>query len=277
MEKVYRRFKGRQTQRRNAFKYWLALWAFFILFGAVINSNLKWLFGTWISVAFLTSISCGLFIMTRSWANETIEISIFVNLYEAFKDLELYSKKDEKSRFYLTKVKNHIEEAINHLSNLYYRKPLSSLFEREFVEPLERFKENLETIILPRITQQRDIEKMVTVLRSLAETFSEALKPITFQDIAIMNEQIEQYKTRGITVAIESRPAPMRTLMRKIQESTIGRVLVSLVLGYGLILIVCAFIVLPQNLAVFVKEKPETVILGGSAIFSGIMFLWKNR
>lgn len=118
---------------------------------------------------------------------------------------------------------------------------------------------------------------MVTVLRSLAETFSEALKPITFQDIAIMNEQIEQYKTRGITVAIESRPAPMRTLMRKIQESTIGRVLVSLVLGYGLILIVCAFIVLPQNLAVFVKEKPETVILGGSAIFSGIMFLWKNR
>lgn len=152
MEKVYRRFKGRQTQRRNAFKYWLALWAFFILFGAVINSNLKWLFGTWISVAFLTSISCGLFIMTRSWANETIEISIFVNLYEAFKDLELYSKKDEKSRFYLTKVKNHIEEAINHLSNLYYRKPLSSLFEREFVEPLERFKENLETIILPRIT-----------------------------------------------------------------------------------------------------------------------------
>lgn len=277
MEKVYRRFKGRQTQRRNAFKYWLALLAFFILFGAVINSNLKWLFGTWIFVAFLTSISCGLFIMTRSWANETIEISIFVNLYEAFKDFELYSKKDEKSRFYSTKAKNHIEEAINHLSNLYYRKPLSSLFEREFVEPLERLKENLETIILPRITQQRDIEKMVTVLRSLAETFSEALKPITFQDIAIMNEQIEQYKTRGITVAIESKPAPMRTLMRKIQESTIGRVLVSLVLGYGLILIVCAFIVLPQNLAVFVKEKPETVILGGSAIFSGIMFLWKKR
>ena len=275
MEKVHRAFKGRQTQRRKAFVYWLALLAFFILFGAIINSNLKWLFGAWLIVGFFAAISGLMYIMTRSWANETIEISIFVNLYEAFKDLELCSKKDEKSRFYLTKVKNHVEEAINHLSHLYYRKPLSSLFEREFVDPLERFKENLETIILPRITQQKDVEKMVTMLRSLAEPFSEALKPITFQDIAIMNEQIEQYRTRGIIVAIEPKP----TFMRKVEGSKIGRILSSLALSYILILMICAIYVIAsgRHFAVFVNENPTILILGGVTIFTGIILLWERR
>lgn len=277
MEKVYRAFKGRQAQRRKAFASWLALLAFFIVFGVIIYSNLKWFFGAWFFVAFLATTLYFFYIITRSWASETIERSIFVDLYDASRKLELCSEKDREPQFYSTKAKDHVEKAINRLSNLCYRKPLSNLFEREFVEPLERLEENLETIILPRITQQRDIEKMIRLLRSVAVPFSEVLKPISLEDITNMNEQIEQYRTRGVTVAIESKLAPKETVMRKIRESTIGRGIGCLALGYGLVLLICGLYVFGtrQDFMTFARERPDIVILGG-LLASGITF-WKTR
>jgi len=278
MKKVYRAFKGRQTQRRKVFICWLALLVFFILFGAIIYYySPKWLFGAWFFVAFMVTLSSIFYMITRSWASETIERSVFADLYKASENLELCSKKDRESQFYLAKAKNNVKGAINHLSYFYHREPRSNLFKREFVKPLNQLRENLRTIILPRITQQKDIEKMVTVLRSLAETFSEALKPISLEDITIMNKRLEQLRIRGITVAIESKPAPKETFMRKIQESTIGRSIGCLALGYGLVLFICGLYVLGtrQDFMAFARERPDIVILGG-LLASGITF-WKTR
>jgi hypothetical protein len=63
------------------------------------------------------------------------------------------------------------------------------------------------------------------------------------------------------------------TFNKKLRETTFGSVIYSLVLGYGLILIICMIYieVTGQDFMTFLKERPEVVILGGG-VFSGLTF-----
>jgi len=150
----------------------------------------------WFLVGILGFILGGLYVVTRSWTFEMVETGIFVEFYEASNLLELCSKEDENSPFYARKAKNKVKLAISSLETLYSKleETRSKLFKNRFAKPLRSLGENLETRILPRIAQQKDIEIMRSVLRGLASLFGEAQKPISLDDIVSKNKDLEHFE-----------------------------------------------------------------------------------
>jgi hypothetical protein len=123
--------------------------------------------------------------------------------------------------------------------------------------------ENIQLIVLPAIDESKikkeDLEKTALAIASM--------DPAKAKEV---NDLLEKSYTKA-------NPEPSTALLTEIRQSTVGRVVVSLVWGYGLILVVCALYVLgtDQNLATFLKDRPDIVILGG-LIASGITF-WRTK
>lgn len=206
MEKVYRAFKERQAQRRKALAYLFAFLMMNISLGAYLHFYVEWLYEVWFPLGFLSVVFSFIYIMSRSWAQERVETKIFINMYEASNLLELCSREDDASFFYSRKATGKVRNVIRSLGGLQHslEKILSKLFTREFAEPLRQLKENLATIILPRIARHKDVESMIQVLRGLAKLFSEAEKPISLDDIIAKSKDLERYKL------IEDLEEPMR-------------------------------------------------------------------
>jgi hypothetical protein len=126
-----------------------------------------------------------------------------------------------------------------------------------------RLLENIELIVLPAIEdlkiKKEDLGKTALAIGNM--------NPAKAKEV---NDFLEKTYPKAI-------PEPKTAFLTEIRESTVGRILGSLVLGYGLIIVVCSLyvIVTDQNLPTFMKEKPDIIILGG-LIASGITF-WKTK
>jgi hypothetical protein len=134
-------------------------------------------------------------------------------------------------------------------------------------ETVKRFLENLQSIVLPAITNN-NIRK--EHLREIAI----ALYSMDPSRIAKVNKTLETettYKKSGPS------QTKVEAFTKKLQETTVGNVAYSLALGYGLILGICIiYIALTgQDFMTFVKERPDVVILGGG-VFSGLTF-WRTK
>jgi hypothetical protein len=126
-----------------------------------------------------------------------------------------------------------------------------------------RLLENIQLIVLPAIDESKikkeDLEKTALAIASM--------DPAKAKEV---NDLLEKSYTKA-------NPEPSTAFLTEIRQSTVGRVVVSLVWGYGLILVVCALYVLgtDQNLATFLKDRPEIFIIGG-LMASGITF-WQTK
>jgi hypothetical protein len=126
-----------------------------------------------------------------------------------------------------------------------------------------RLLENIQLIVLPAMDESKlkkeDLEKIALAIVSM--------NPARTQEV---NDLLEKSYTRA-------NPEPSTTFLKEIRESTGGRVVFSLLLGYGLIIVVCSLYVLgtDQNLMTFMKDRPDVVILGG-LMASGITF-WRTK
>jgi hypothetical protein len=132
---------------------------------------------------------------------------------------------------------------------------------------LEEFFDNFELIVLP-MTSKAKIKEEHLEKMSLA-VYSQ--KPSAIEEVNKELEMEPSYKK-------EERPLKRReNPFGAFTESKIGRVVVSLSLGYGLIFVICVVFVLAtdQNLLVFAKEHPEIIVLGGLGA-TGITF-WRTR
>jgi len=131
----------------------------------------------------------------------------------------------------------------------------------------KRFLENLELVILPATTKAtikaQHLEEIALAVYSQDPSKIEALNEILENEPSYKREQ-KPTRKQGIS-------------SKAFLESRIGKVLVSLCFGYGLVLVVCLVFVLvtQQDLIVFAKERPDIIILGG-LIASGITF-WKTK
>lgn len=131
----------------------------------------------------------------------------------------------------------------------------------------KRFLENLELTILPATTKAivkvQHLEEIALAVYSQDPSKIEAVNEIL--------ESEPSYKRE------EKPPRKQGISLKALLESRIGKVLVSLCLGYGLVLMICLFYVLMthQDLMVFARERPDIIILGG-LIASGITF-WKTK
>lgn len=136
---------------------------------------------------------------------------------------------------------------------------------RETNEVLDQFRENLELIVLPAISDSSiKIEHLEEIALAIYHENPEGIKAI--------NKTLESsYKKHP------KPPRKIETYMRRFRESVIGKLLYSLALGYGVVLIICLIYVVAtqQNFMIFARENPEIVVLGG-LFASGITF-WKTK
>jgi len=206
MKKVYRAFKGRQTQRRKAFATSVVILIVGIGLGAYINYTARWFFSYWVGIVLFSFMFGFFYLVSRSWISEYYETAIFVDMYEAFEFLEQCSNEDEESLFSLRKASNKVKDAIKSLNIWGSRIETvkSKLIKTEYAEPLTKLAENLETRILPRIAQHKDIESMRSVVWGLANVFSKVAKSTTLDYIISLNKDLERYK------AISDVEAPSR-------------------------------------------------------------------
>jgi hypothetical protein len=132
---------------------------------------------------------------------------------------------------------------------------------------LEEFFENFELIVLPMTSKAKIKEEHLEKI-GLA-VYSQ--KPSAIEEVNKELEMEPSYKK-------EERPLKKReNPFAAFTESKIGRVVVSLSLGYGLIFVICVVFVLvtDQNLLVFAREHPEIIVLGGLGA-TGITF-WRTK
>lgn len=134
-------------------------------------------------------------------------------------------------------------------------------------QALNRFLENLQLIVLPAIANSN-------------------IKTEHLEEIALAVLSVDSSKTEAINTTLESEPSykkyepPPRKIeifKRRFRESTIGNILYSLALGYGLVLAICLIYVVTtqQDFMIFARENPEIVVLGG-LVGSGLTF-WKTK
>lgn len=131
-------------------------------------------------------------------------------------------------------------------------------------EVFRKFLENLDIIILPAIKQGAIIpEHLESIALAIYETDTKMLE--------LVNSKIE-----GETSYTRGKPSDRQIVsyVKKIQENKYGKIVISLALGYGLVLTISLIYVVltQQDFAVFSIENPEIIILGGLAA-SGVTIL----
>jgi hypothetical protein len=134
-------------------------------------------------------------------------------------------------------------------------------------EVYKQFLDNLKLIILPAVVEGPiKIEHLEDIALALYVT-----DPIILNTI---NDKVESEPTYKKRVARERK---IVSFVKKFRESTYGRILGSLVLGYGLVLLISLIYVIgtQQDFMVFARENPEIIVLGGLAT-SGIVG-WKIK
>lgn len=276
MEIAYRAFKERKAHRWKAFGTLVTLLIIEIVVVAYVTYNAGWFYNYGFMIVMFSLLVGVLYLASRSWAHEWYETEIFVNMYEASKLLELCSKENEDPLFYSRKATKKVRYAIGRLRIWCNRTEASrsKLVKKEYAEPLRNLKENLETRILPRIAQHKDIESMIRVLRGLGKLFSETEKPVSLDDIISKNKDLERYDS------IELEESPTRHFLATIMFSRPVKFLSSIFLGYLSITIViwtlCHF--LTVDFVEFMRSNLLGVVSGG-AVLTGIIasfFIFKK-
>lgn len=136
---------------------------------------------------------------------------------------------------------------------------------REVNETFRQFLDNLKFVVLPAISKSNiKKEDLEAVALAVYETNPSEIKAV--------NHKLEKsYRKFG--------PPPKKVEMLKkiMRESLIGNILGSLALGYTVVILISLIYVVAtqQDFMIFLKERPDIVILGG-LILSGVTF-WRRK
>lgn len=165
------------------------------------------------------------------------------------------------------------EEAYSNIKGAYKilnKRPLNKTigwYERANMT-FERLVKNLQLIVLPAVN---DSEIKKEHLKEIAL----AINSMNLGKVREVNEMLESNYDKT-----EPEPSAVKTLLTMARESTIGRILVSLIAGYSLILVICFFYALGtnQDFVTFLKDQPSIVILGGLGVSGvSVVTLWRIK
>lgn len=136
-------------------------------------------------------------------------------------------------------------------------------------ETLERFLENLQSIVLPAITNSN-------IKKEHLEEIAIALYSIDPSKITEVNKTLEaetNYQKSGPS------QTKVEAFTKKLRETTVGNIAYSLALGYSLILGICIIYVAAtgQDFMTFVKERPDIIIGGGAGFFAFLVAFLKPK
>jgi hypothetical protein len=232
-KRVYDRWHERHIQRWKAFAGYVIYSVIATAVATYTRFNVEWFYDYWVLGNVMGLVSGFMYLASRPWASEALETSIFVEVYGASKSLELISDVDEKDEdwnFHSKKASKKLEKAISRIGSLAYKfEQLNSTLGNNFVEPLGNLEKNLETRILPRLSEKKDVHQMIGVLRGLAQIFGEDTHPISLEEIVARNKSLERFE------AIEIKRQPSRISVTLSRESV--KLSLSMVLGLTIIFI----------------------------------------
>jgi hypothetical protein len=181
------------------------------IFLAYISFSFRWLYFYSAVAWFFAFTALFLYARRQPWANEAFETRIFANMYSASKQLELYSREDEKAILCLKKAIKKVENALFYLER--FEKELkgvnSAFVKGNLIEPLTKLENNIKERILPRIAIPKETPNMISVLRGLADMFGQTQRPLKIEDVSSKNEVLETYEK----IKIEEKPKRLTLIL----------------------------------------------------------------
>ena len=226
MEKVYDRFRERRIQRWKAFSGYVMFFIVVIVVGTYVHYSVEWLMSYWIGIGILGSLVGFFYLVSRPWATETYEIDIFVDVYDASKVLELVSDEEANPSFYTKKASKKLKGAILHIGSLAYKlEQANSTLANEIAVPLRDLEKNLETRILPRVSEKKDVQRMIHVLNGIAQIFGEVAEPISLEKIVSKNKDLENIDV----IEVKRQPSRIKTMMSKESVKLFGIIAICIV------------------------------------------------
>jgi len=275
LESKFKAYKERRAHRIKIASIFATPWILYCLLIVWINFLNEGLATILTVIGLFAFIFSAVFVDLRFWISESSETMIFVNLYRAIDFLELCSEEKETSRLYLGKAAKHVKNVITELDELTSPEKVkinSVLFDKEYAEPLESLSENLESRILPRIIESKNMLKMCSMLRGMAKIFGEIQKPIDMNDINSLNENLKSLKE----ISLKVKPTIFKTAIK----SKPMILVVSAFLGFFSITIIAFFYcqLLTMDFFDFMRNNLQYILTGGAAftaLFSGVLIIKK--
>jgi len=263
IEKALLRLKIEAKEIRKKMRIRIAIFSFLVIITYLIwlyfPSQLGAFFGLWVLVIFFAGAYIFFGAIPKLFNPLSPEYIAFKSVAEA---IEILEKSNEPIAY--EEAYRCIKKARNKLE---YDMELSEVtsWYHSIDEILNQFFENLELIVLPEVAESNiKIEHLEEIALALSGLDIEAIKKV--------NATLE--------TSYKKRPAPPRKgeiLVKIFRETSVGKLLTSLAMGFGLILIISFVFAIgtEQEFMTFLRENPEIVILGGLGI-SGIS-IWKRK
>jgi hypothetical protein len=206
LEKAYQRFEERQKQRTIFVSILIVFLVIMFAFQAYIAFTAMPLYFYFALIWFAGFIVLSFYGTRQPWGSEVLETQIFANLYNASKQLELYSGEDEKAQLCLKKAAKNVENALFYLTRLEKQlKDVNSTFVKgNLVEPIDKLRTNIRERILPRINNPKETPHMLSVVRGLADMFGQTQRILKIENIDAKNEVLETF------AKVETKEEPKR-------------------------------------------------------------------
>jgi len=207
IETKYSDFKERQSKRKKAGYLLFVYLAVMLSIGIYLFFQSVIFYYVWMMIAAGGLLFWFLIAVTRSWFPEMVETKIFVKLYEASNRAQLCLTKDGTSQSNLELAHKKAKDATLILKR--YSVKLSSesssrLVKNEVAEPYKELAKNLETRILPRIVQRKNLPEIQGILCALAFSFSEVYAVLHVSDIISRNKELNKYEPINVEEPIST-------------------------------------------------------------------------
>lgn len=259
LDERYALFKDRQRQRRLAFSEFVV---FFAIVALIIFYSHRLATPVYNVIFIVLGISILInfwYIISRSWAQETAETSIFVNAYDATKLLNSFMGGNE---FSLGKAERKVRGIVDELSTISGRleSTNSTLVKNKVSPSFEGLATSLSTQILPRIRIKKELPEMILVLKGLAQLFAES------SDLSAIDLRVKALQKYS-PVGEKKTPNAIHVFLSKDVPKAIMCCLVSFVvfiaiIGLYSVLSANTFVSILDNADVFVGILSISVVAG---------------
>jgi hypothetical protein len=268
METEVKAYQERKSRNKRIALKFFGFWTIYFIIVSFLPGSFAFIifgfFGFYLS---------GIFVSSRYIISESIEERVFYRLYKTLDLLELYPKEKESLKFIKEEAAKHLKSVIFMLRRFYEGShPSSTLYSKEFASLFRDLNEKLERRILPRIINYKDIERVKSAIKELAEFFGEIHNPMSSDKLRDISKGLEIFEE----IVIEKKT--VKSIMKSILSSKPAKLIGSLFLGYFSVVMIILIFCQATNIDFmgFMRGNLMGIVSAGaviSGIYAGILVL----